>query len=66
MIDLSSRFISLGMIPLMLSLALDIYVVCLAALDDARTGAIAAAVALAVFAAFWFVYPLVRRNGRPS
>jgi hypothetical protein len=66
MINLSSRFISIGMIPLMLGLALDIYVVCLAALDDARTGAIAALVALAVFAAFWFAYPLAKRDRRPT
>jgi len=58
----SSLFISLGMVPLMLSLALDIYVVCLAALDDARLGAAAALVALAVFSGLWFVFPLVRRQ----
>jgi Family of unknown function (DUF6328) len=58
----SSLFISLGMVPLMLSLALDIYVVCLAALDDARVGAVAAALALAVFAGLWFIFPLARRQ----
>jgi hypothetical protein len=66
MINLSSRFISLGMIPLMLGLALDIYVVCLATLDDPRLGATVAVLALAVFAAFWFVYPLVKRDRRTT
>lgn len=66
MIDLSSRFLSLGMIPLMLGLALDIYVVCLAALDDARTGAVAATVALVLFAVFWFAYPLAKRHRRAA
>ena len=64
MINLSSRFITIGMIPLMLGLALDIYVVCLAALDDARGGAVAALVALVVFAGFWFAYPLAKRGRR--
>jgi hypothetical protein len=62
MIKLSSRFISGGMAPLMLSLALDIYVVCLAALDDARIATVAAVLALAAFTWFWFVYPLLRRT----
>lgn len=62
MIDLSSRFLSFGMIPLSIALALDIYVVCLAALDDARIGAIAAVVALAAFSGFWFAFPLARKD----
>jgi hypothetical protein len=62
MVILSSRFISTGMVPLMLGLALDIYVVCLAALDDARAGTIAALAALVVFGFFWFVFPLTRKR----
>jgi hypothetical protein len=62
MLKLSSRFLSLGMAPLMLSLALDIYVVCLAALDDARIATVAAVIALAVYCWFWFLFPLTRRR----
>ena len=62
MVRMSSRFISAGMAPLMLSLALDIYVVCLAALDDARIAIVAAVLAFAVFCWFWFLFPLMRRH----
>lgn len=62
MIDLASRLITIGMIPLAIALALDIYVVCLATLDDARIGAAAACVALCTFAAFWFAFPLVKKS----
>jgi hypothetical protein len=61
LIKLSSRFIFCGMAPLALSLALDIYVVCLAAVGDARTGAAAGIIALALFTWFWFIFPLARR-----
>jgi hypothetical protein len=62
MINLASRFISIGLVPLMLGLALDIYVVCLAALDDARIALGAGIAALAVFGFFWLVFPLARRQ----
>ena len=61
---LASRFISVGMVPLMVGLALDVYVVCLAALDDARMAAAAGVFALVLFAFFWFVFPLVQRSRR--
>jgi hypothetical protein len=62
MIMLASRFVSAGMVPLMCGLALDIYVVSLAALDDARTAAAAGVAALCMFVALWIVFPLVRRR----
>jgi hypothetical protein len=62
LLKLSSRLIFVGMAPLMLSLALDIYVVCLAALDDARIATVAAVLAFAVFSWLWFVFPLMRRR----
>jgi hypothetical protein len=62
MINLASRLISLGMIPLAVALALDIYIVCLAALDDARVGVVAACVAFTAFAGFWFAFPLARKD----
>jgi hypothetical protein len=62
MIDLSSRFITAGLVPLMLGVALDIYVVCIAAVDDARLGAIGAIAAACVFTLLWFVFPIGRRR----
>jgi len=62
MIDLSSRFITAGLVPLMLGVALDIYVVCIAAVDDARLAAIGAIAVVCVFTLLWFVFPIGRRR----
>jgi hypothetical protein len=62
MIVLSSRLITAGLVPLMLGIALDIYVVCVAAIDDVRLGIAGAAVALCVFGWLWFVFPIRRRR----
>lgn len=62
MIRLSSWLISLGMVPLMLALALDLYVVILAAIDDERIALVAAALGLVVFGACWFAFPLAWRK----
>ena len=61
LIDLSSRLLTWGMLPLMLGLALDIYVVILAALDDERLAAGGGVAALLLFALLWFVLPAARR-----
>ena len=68
LIDLSSRLITWGMLPLMLGLSLDIFVVVLATMDDTRQAVIGGIAALLVFTAFWFALPAVRRrrNGTGS
>ncbi len=58
MIERASRLIMAGLVPLMLALALDIYVVCLATIADPRVGIAGAVVALCVFTLLWFVYPI--------
>ena len=62
MTRLTSRFINAGMVPLMMGLALDVYVVCLATLPNAAIAAAAGLLALAVFAFFWFAFPLLQRG----
>lgn len=57
MIDIASRFITIGMVPLMAGISFDVFVVVLAALDDALTAALAGVATALVFTAFWFVYP---------
>lgn len=62
MVRLSSRLLSIGMVPLMLGLVLDVYVVFLAALGDSLFALASALIALVVFTALWIVFPLSRRK----
>lgn len=62
MIDLSSRLITAGMIPLMLGIALDVYVVLLAAIQQVWVAASGGILALFVLAALWFVFPAEMRK----
>ncbi|WP_427912527.1 DUF6328 family protein [Ramlibacter sp. MMS24-I3-19] len=62
LIDLSSRLITWGMLPLMLGLSLDIFVVVLATMDDLRAALVGGVAALLVFSSFWYVMPAVRRR----
>lgn len=68
LIDLSSRLITWGMLPLMLGLSLDIFVVVLATMDDARQALAGGIAALLLFGAFWYLLPALRRrsNGTGS
>jgi hypothetical protein len=66
LIDLSSRLLSCGMAPLALGLALDVYVVLLAALDDERIAMGGGVAAIALFALLWFVLPAARRRPRAA
>lgn len=62
MIKLSSILITAGMVPLMFAFAIDVYVVCIAAIDSHVVG-IVAAVATAVFlGCLWFAFPLIRKR----
>lgn len=62
LIDLSSSLITWGMLPLMLGLSLDIFVVILATMDDAREALVGGIAALLVFGGFWYVLPALRRR----
>ena len=62
MIRLSSILITTGMVPLMFAFAVDVYVVCIAAIDNHVVG-VAAALASAVFlGCLWFAFPLLRKR----
>jgi len=62
MINLSSRFITAGMIPFMLGLALDVYVVLLAAMEDVRLAAFGGLLTLCVLIGLWFIFPIEMRK----
>jgi hypothetical protein len=62
MINLASRLITFGMVPLMCAIALDVYVVLLAALDSESVSLVSGVVTLAVFVVLWFVFPLAVRG----
>jgi hypothetical protein len=62
LIDLSSRLLTWGMLPLMLGLSLDIFVVVLATMQDLGEALGGGAAALLVFAAFWYGLPALRRR----
>ena len=63
-VDLSSTFLTLAMIPLILAFAIDTYLVARLILEDAmKSGLIAGIVAL-VLAALWFLLPAAYRHRR--
>src|SRR5262245_29671448 len=63
-VDLSSTFLTLAMIPLILAFAIDTYLVARLILEDAvKSGLIAGIVAL-VLAALWFLLPAPYRHRR--
>jgi hypothetical protein len=62
MINLASGLIAAGLVPLMLGLAIDVYVVVLAALDEPVYAVSAATVSLILFAVLWFAFPLGMRR----
>lgn len=61
-IRIASSCITLGMIPLAISMALDLYVITLLITSHATTATIAGVVALIFFTILWFVFPLVDRR----
>ena len=62
MIDLSSRFITTGMVPLMLAFAIDAYVVTTAAIDNRTAAAIGAIATVIILGGLWFLFPLTRKR----
>ena len=60
---LASRFLVAAMIPLALGISLDFYVVLMKVTSQPTLSFVCAAVAVLIFAACWFVFPLLRRNG---
>jgi hypothetical protein len=63
MINLASGLIAAGLVPLTIGLAIDVYVVVLAALDEPVYAASAGGASLILFAVLWFAFPLrMRRN----
>ena len=62
MINLSSILITAGMAPLMFAFAIDVYVVCIAAIDNHVVGVAAAVATAIVLGCLWFVFPLIRKR----
>ncbi|HXD41692.1 MAG TPA: DUF6328 family protein [Ramlibacter sp.] len=60
LLRLASRLIGLGMIPLMLGLCLDVYVVAYAVTQHNALSAGLGALCLAAFAGLWFAFPRAR------
>jgi hypothetical protein len=64
LVNLASGFVTAGMIPLMLGLALDVFVVLLAATEDATVATACGVVSAVVFCGLWFGMPLALRVRR--
>ena len=62
MIDLSSKFITSGMVPLMLAFAIDAYVVIMAAIDNPGVAAAGAIGTVLLLGGLWFLFPLTRKR----
>lgn len=61
-VKLSTKFVAIGLIPLMLSMSLDLYLIVKAVTHSLCASACAATAALLFFTYFWFVLPL--RDGQ--
>lgn len=64
MIDLSSKFITTGMVPLMLAFAIDAYVVTMAAIENSTVATIGAICTIIILGGLWFLFPLTRKRNR--
>lgn len=62
MIDRTSTLITAGLVPLMFALAIDVYVVVVAAIDDGAIGLGAAAATFIFLAGLWFGFPLSQKR----
>ena len=63
-VNLASRFTTAAMVPLMVGLCLDVYLLARIVLDSPTLGGAIALVLLAMFAGLWFVFPYVMRQRR--
>jgi cobalamin synthase len=61
-VELSSNFLTLAMIPLIIAFAIDTYLVARLILEERTMAAIIAAVVALVLAALWYVLPAVCRR----
>jgi hypothetical protein len=64
LVELCSRLITVGMVPLMCSLALDMYVILVAATEKQALAIAGALGALCIIAGLWFAFPLLDRDKR--
>ncbi|HEY8099265.1 MAG TPA: DUF6328 family protein [Burkholderiaceae bacterium] len=64
MINLSSNFVTAGMVPLMFAFAIDVYVVILAAINSQRLGFYGAIATICVLSGLWFLFPLSKRSDK--
>ena len=62
LLQVSSIYITAGMVPLMLSLCLDTYIIAYMIFGHVLTSASSAFVLLAVMCVFWFVIPLASKK----
>ena len=64
LVHFCSRLLCLGLIPLVLSLSLDSYVVCKSITDSAEHGIVAGLFTFAFLALIWYAVPQVERRKR--
>jgi hypothetical protein len=64
MINHSSILITAGLVPLMIALPIDVYVVVVAAIDNGTVGLWAAAATFVFLAGLWFAFPLSQKRRR--
>jgi hypothetical protein len=62
MIARSSILITAGLVPLMIALPIDVYVVIVAAIDNAAIGLASGAAAFVFLAGLWFGFPLSQKR----
>jgi Family of unknown function (DUF6328) len=61
-VRLTSKLIAAAMVPLMLSLTFDVYIVTIVIVQSVVPSATIAILIFVVFAGLWFAYPLARRR----
>ena len=66
MINLSSTLITSAMVPLMLALSLDVYVVVLAVLGNLWVASLGGITAFCLLVSLWFFFPLIKKLSKAS
>jgi hypothetical protein len=62
LLEVASRFIGWGMVPLMLAISIDVGLVGYAVMESEAIGAVMGAMSLAIGTALWFVFPRWARH----